>query len=170
MACGGPAHNCCPLYPVCILTASEALFFWLVSLSLSVFVSFLSVSPFFMSLNVLQQLAAPRPIQLVCVMLLFPHSLMFTLQMSQTVSSEALDVVFWPRRLTTTLKTAARAVLTVCLLISLCTLQCVSLFWLGVVLRPALLCTVYDSLPLVACSKIQTNRWCWIIHPSESLS
>lgn len=42
-----------------------------------------------------------------------------------------------------------------------------SLFWLWFVLRPALLCTVYDCLPLVACSKISTNRWCWIIHPSE---
>lgn len=29
-----------------------------------------------------------------------------------------------------------------------------SLFWVWFVLRPALLCTVYDSLPLVACSKI----------------
>lgn len=52
------AHNCCPLYPVCFLRGSCG-FFFLIRRSLPVFVFFSLL--LFTSLNVLQQLSAPRP-------------------------------------------------------------------------------------------------------------
>lgn len=85
------------LFTQCVLTASEAFFFFLISLFLPVFVFFLA--PFLPARMFCNSSLLRGPFSWFCVVLLFLYSLMFTLQMSQTVSSEALDAVYWPRRL-----------------------------------------------------------------------
>lgn len=163
MACGGPLLSS-PLYPLCFLTASKAFFRHF----LPVFVFFSLLFFIFTSLFA----AALCPIELVLCHASFSSS--FDVHFADVsdcflrgdgfhfLATQILGFV-----VTMTLKSTVCCFHCVCWLISLCALQCVSLFWLGIVLHPALLCTVSESLLLVACSKIQTNRWCWIIHPSE---
>lgn len=160
------AHNFCPLSPVCILIASKAFF---LRRSLPVFVFF--SLPFYESECFATALCSEAPFSWFCVMLLFLHSLMFTLQMSQTVSSEAMDAVFWPCRFWDSFslwQTALHAVFTVCWLISLCTLQSVCFDWyLSCVQLPCVQCrTPFLLLPalrsrLIADAElyIQVNSW-----------
>lgn len=69
-------------------------FVWSISLSLSLS-SYFALSLPFCEFECFAQLAALRPIQLVLCHAA-PFFLMLAFQMSQTISSEALDVVFWP--------------------------------------------------------------------------
>lgn len=118
--------------------------------------SYLALSLLFCEFECFAQLAALRPIQLVLCHAV-PFFLMLAFQMSQTISLEALDVVFWPansglhRRSLTLNRSSVTVCSSFCLLVGftlcLCLPFCLSLSVFMEMCRLASSSLVYSIRP-----------------------